>query len=797
MDFRITRNLLAATAAIVFPALAACSRQNVTETVVHDGFTLISQSDGPALGYSPASGVTILYDGDLAFKDLNRNGTIDAYEDWRLAPEVRAEALAKALSIEHIAGLMPVSDQQHLPQRKPKLGTYSGLPYDKADAEPWAIQDHQKYHAEKNLQRNFLVQKIEESEYLVRWNNAMQAMVEGAGFGIPVNIHSDPRYFATAVQDVEFLADGGRLSLWPSHLGFGATFDPATSANLGKYMSEQYRALGITTALSPQIDLGTEPRWKRYDSTYGDSWQIAADMCRGYVLGFQSSPAKEGVYTDNGYLSGLKAAWAARKAGNAKAGWGAKSVATMAKHWPGGGTGEAGRDAHFSVGKYAVYPGGNFEEHMRPFKEGAFDRSNGDIGVTSAIMPYYTISVGVDSVANGFSRYIIHDLLREGCSFDGIVCSDWQITEEYLGLRKIFGKPWGVEHLPLEERYFMALYAGLDQFGGVSDIAPVLAAYNIWTERFGEESARARFEESARRILTNSFRTGLFENPYLDMERSMETLNNAEAREAGLDAQRKSVVMLKNHAGALPRKAMSKVYVPERHYPATPGFFSGNMHYEYERVALPVNLNILGRYFEYTAVAEEADFALVFIENPGGGYGYDRDEPKRGGNGYTPISLQYGPYTAEYAREVSLGGGDPLESFTNRSYKGKSQITWNSDDAELVKRTKEAMGDKPVVVILTVDRPCVVSEWEQSADAILLDFRVERAPLLEAVCGEYEPSGLLPFQMPADMRTVELQHEDVGRDMTPHTDADGNLYDFAFGLGWDGVISDWRTEKYK
>ena len=59
-----------------------------------------------------------------------------------------------------------------------------------------------------------------------------------------------------------------------------------------------------------------------------------------------------------------------------------------------------------------------------------------------------------------------------------------------------------------------------------------------------------------------------------------------------------------------------------------------------------------------------------------------------------------------------------------------------------------------------------------------------------------EPSALLPVQMPANMETVEMQYEDVPRDMECHVDTDGNTYDFAYGLNWSGVLRDERTAKY-
>ena len=74
---------------------------------------------------------------------------------------------------------------------------------------------------------------------------------------------------------------------------------------------------------------------------------------------------------------------------------------------------------------------------------------------------------------------------------------------------------------------------------------------------------------------------------------------------------------------------------------------------------------------------------------------------------------------------------------------------------------------------------------------------VQDQALMEIISGKTEPSALLPFQMPADMKTVETQFEDVPRDMNVYVDSDGNSYDFAYGLNWKGVISDERVTSYK
>lgn len=749
-----TRIALTAACAIL---LAACGpKWQETEA---DGFQLVTQKGGATLGHTSAPLLTV---DRYAFKDLNRNGALDPYEDWRLPAETRAKDLASQLSIEEIAGLMLYSGHQAV--RGPE------------------ITDPQKKFLEEDNLRAVLVTTVESPETAARWNNNVQAFVEPLGHGIPANNSSDPRNETAATAEFN-LGSGGKISLWPTTLGLAATFDPAIVEKFGQIASEEYRALGIATALSPQIDLATEPRWSRFNGTFGEDPDLDTEMARAYVDGFQTTPG-------------------------AKDGWGAKSVNAMVKHWPSGGPEEAGRDAHFNYGKYAVYPGGAFETHLKAFTEGAF-QLDGGTGKAAAVMPYYTISYGIDpsgdNVGNNFSKYIITDLLREKYGYDGVVCTDWGVTNDNRAIEAFDGKCWGVEGLSVAERHYEVIKAGVDQFGGNNDKGPVLKAYQMYVRDFGEEAARARFEASAVRLLLNSFRTGLFENPYLDPAATAATVGKPEFMQAGYEAQLKSVVMVKNHGKALPCHSEKrsdegisslKVFVPERYFPQTPGMFGLSMgvpgHWD-----LPVDKALVEKYYGWAEEPEEADFALVIIEEPKAGSGYDVNDRKKGGNGYVPISLQYRPYKAEYARNESIAGGDPKEDFTNRSYKGKTVTTYNEKDLDLVMLTKKQMGGKPVVVVVRSTRPAVLSELEPYADAILIAFGVQNQAVLDIVSGAVEPSGLLPMQFPADMRTVEEQQEDVPHDMRPLVDTDGNAWDFAYGMNWSGVIDDARTAKYR
>lgn len=756
-------------AAAVLASLFSCEPAQKWSETEAGTLRMVTQNGGPTLGYSSESGVTLLTDGGFAFKDLNQNGQLDPYEDWRLDVDERAKDLASQMSVDQIAGLMLYSRHQSLPAGSQGFmaGTYGGKPFEESGENASALSDQQvEFLTDDNL-RHVLLTRVESPAIAAEWNNNAQALVEGLGLGIPANNSSDPRHGAPA--DFEYNAGGGDISLWPNSLGMAATFDPELVQKFGDIASKEYRALGIATALSPQIDLATEPRWNRFGGTFGENPQLAADMARAYVDGFQSS--------DEG-------------------GWGMQSVNAMVKHWPSGGPEEGGRDAHFGYGKFAVYPGDNLADHLKPFTEGAFDLKGGT-GMASAVMPYYTISWNQDengeNVGNAYSKYLITDLLRGKYGYDGVVCTDWLVTGDPGKPHEFMGKSWGMETASIAERHYKVILAGCDQYGGNNDAGPVVEAYQMGVEEFGEEWMRERFETSAVRLLRNIFNAGLFENPYLDVEESDALVGNADFMQAGYDAQLRSIVMVKNRENTLPVDEKMTVYVPQRMIPNRGGFFGPPAP---PALGDPISPELVAKYFNTTTDPDEADVALVFIETPITGSGYDVADLEKGGNGYVPISLQYRPYTAEYARDESMAGGDPAEDFTNRSYKGKSVTATNETDLDLVLNTRRAMVEKPVVVILDAFGPTVMSEFEGAADAILVTFGVQNQAILDVISGSFEPSGLLPFQMPGNMKTVEEQYEDVPQDMDVTVDSEGNGYDFGFGMNWSGVISDERTEQY-
>ncbi|GAA1166523.1 glycoside hydrolase family 3 protein [Microbacterium oxydans] len=353
---------------------------------------------------------------------------------------------------------------------------------------------------------------------IAAWQNALQQLAASTRLGIPVTLSTDPRHSFSENPGASILA--GPFSQWPETLGLAATRDEELVERFADIARQEYTAVGLRVALHPQVDLATEPRWARQTATFGEDAELSGKLGAAYIRGFQ------------GKL------------------FGPGSVSTMTKHFPGGGPQKDGEDPHFPYGREQVYPGGEFELHLKPFEDAL-------AAGTRQMMPYYGMPVGTEyeEVGFGFNKSVITGLLRERYGFDGLVCTDWGLISD----SEIFGQPfparaWGVEDLTPRERMKKVLDAGADQFGGEANPELLLELVA------DGEITEARLDISARRILREKFELGLFENPYVDEDAADEIVGRADFRAAGEDAQRASITVLAND-GALPFARGAKLYV--------------------------------------------------------------------------------------------------------------------------------------------------------------------------------------------------------------------------------------------
>ena len=448
----------------------------------------------------------------VGFRDLNKNGTLDVYEDTSAPIEERVEDLVSQMTVEEKAGTMFVSmvgmTAKGEPFDKPRLSTN---PFDLLLSV--AVPPASEMLVTKHM-NSFNILNAYGPDIMARFNNSIQKLAERSRLGIPVTIATDPRHGAENNPGAAIFTSS--FSQWPLSLGLAATRDTILVRQFGDIARQEYRSVGITVALHPMADLATEPRWARANGTFGEDAHLSAVMTKAYVLGFQGDSLSS------------------------------NSVACMTKHFSGGGPQKDGDDPHFAYGKDQIYPGDNFDYHLIPFIEGAFPAS------TAQIMPYYGVPVGQtpEDVAYAFNKAMITTLLRDSLGFDGVVCTDWNIISDgFMGE----ARAWGVEELSPIDRVKKVIDAGCDQFGGES--VPELIVELVEEGRISE----ARLDESVRRILRDKFTLGLFDDPYVDEEKALKVAGKNSFVALGEEAQARSMVMLKND-DLLPLKEGTRVY---------------------------------------------------------------------------------------------------------------------------------------------------------------------------------------------------------------------------------------------
>ncbi|ERK14005.1 Beta-hexosaminidase [Serratia fonticola AU-P3(3)] len=588
---------------------------------------------------------TLTIDG-LKFKDLNKNGQLDPYEDWRLDSATRARDLTARMNVEEKAGAMMHGT----------IGLDGAGRVDISAAEEDVNQ---------RFVNTFITRMAGDPQHISADNNALQEMAEKSRLGIPVTISTDPRNHFVNDPNATSVA-AGSFSQWPEPLGLAAIDDTALSKTFGDIARQEYRAVGIHMALSPQADLATEPRWGRINGTFGEDNQLAKRQVQAYIEGFQHGD--KGLTQD--------------------------SVITVVKHFAGGGPQLGGLDPHNIFGKEQVYPGDNLEYHLVPF-EGAFAAN------VASVMPYYGQPINlwykdqlIEEVGFGFNKQVLTEMLRGRFGFTGVVLSDWGILESCEGKCATgisdadiaagvspwaagIGMSWGVENLTRQERVVKAVEAGIDQFGGTSDPSDLIEAINQ------QQLPIATIDASVTRILQQKFELGLFEKPYVDEAKAVKIVGNAEFQQQGDDAQRRAQILLQNHHSLLPLALSGKKV------------FLHN-----------VNATVAARYgLEVVATPQEAEIAILRVDTP-----HQNDPHYPFG-----VSVNFGQLGFDDAETVVLDQ--------------KAGTYSGSEDYELIKQVKalniptviSVYLDRPAILTNIVDKTDVLLANFGASDEAVLD----------------------------------------------------------------------------
>jgi beta-glucosidase len=486
----------------------------------------------PVLG---TRSVTIIEKRGLKFKDLNKNGKLDKYEDWRLTPEERSKDLLSKMSVEEKAGFMLINSLNMVGTRAAEASEgklkASDLSEGGGRSQGGAPQGARQGAAGGNGERiaamgssgggtkkvvtefhnrHFILRSNESARITAEWANKLQELCESERLGIPAIISSNPRNNITTNASLGTSVGTTVFCSWPGELGLSAMRDLPLTREFADISRQEWAAVGLRKGYMYMADLSTEPRWSRVNGTFGENAEWVAQMITQIVLGFQGDTL------------------------------GPESVALTTKHFPGGGSGKGGQDSHFEWGKAEVYPGGMFKNNLIPFQ--AAIKAG-----TSAIMPYYSLPSGTEyeEVGYAFNKGVISDLLRTQMGFKGIINSD---------TGPLTSMPWGVENLTKKERYKKAIEAGVNIFSGESDPKMLIEIIDSGMVDI------SLIDNSVLRLLNEKFTLGLFENPYVDVDHAEKTVNNENFRGRAALALRKSIVLLRNEKDALPLKPKTKVY---------------------------------------------------------------------------------------------------------------------------------------------------------------------------------------------------------------------------------------------
>jgi beta-glucosidase len=691
------------------------------------------------------------------FKDSNANGVLDRYEDWRLPAEERAQNLLARMSLDEKAGMMLID-------------TLSAPAPPKSIADTDAARFINEEKMTRFIFRNavgtgtqaasappsggsppasgappagaFAAATVTPSQ-AAEFTNAVQELAEATRLGIPVVFKSNARnhYERQARQGINEAA--GSFSEWPKEAGLAATRDMALIRSFAETIGVEWRAIGLRGMYGYMADLSTEPRWYRVHETFTEDADLGAEIMKVLVSGLQGGRT---VTRDT-------------------------NVALTIKHFPGGGPQEWGLDPHFTFGKTQVYPAGRFAAHMKPFKAAI------DAGASS-IKPYYGVPVGAtfegtsfDPIGLAFSKIVVSDLLRGRLGFKGYVNSDTGIITQ---------RAWGLENKTVPERVAAAINAGVDVLSGFNKKQTIV---DLVQAGLVDES---RVDEAVLRLLVEQFQLGLFENPYVDAAAAEGIVGKPAFRERAFDAQRRSVVLLRNDRDrVLPLRAPSPAR-PVRLYTMgfDPSVVASAAYGGYHVTAgdrTPANGNAR------TPAPRDADYAVFRVEvtNPRQVTSTYRSRDEATGGRINPRTK------APWGRDdpdgiddrLMFGGSLPWENdFLAFSQMAVSQSWSVSPSLADIQAAMEEIGDpRKAVLCIYFRQPYVLDEASglRNAGAILAAFGVSDAALMDVLTGRANPRGKLPFALAKNAEAIVSQAPDA----PGYAEAD-TLFPFGFGLSY-------------
>lgn len=517
-------------------------------------------------------------------------------------------------------------------------------------------------------------------------------------------------------------------TVFPTGFGMAATWDPALIEKAGEVIGREVRLQGGHISYGPVLDLAREPRWSRVEETMGEdpvlTGELGAAMVKGLGGGDLSKP------------------WS--------------TIATL-KHFIGYGTTEGGQNGAITIAGERELR----ESFLPPFKKAI------DAGALSVMTSYNSLD-GIPSTA---SKTLLTNLLRNEWGFKGFVVSDLYSIDGIYNTHRVAQSN--------QEAGIMALQAGVDADLGANAFARLIDAVK---EELIKES---EIDLAVRRILKLKFEMGLFDNPYVDVEKAKTMVRSESNKNVARLVAQKVVTLLKNEHNTLPLNKNTKVLVcgpnADNVYNMLGDYTAPQEEGNVKTILMGIRSKLPASQVEYVKgcavrdttdsniseavkAAQKADVIVVAV----------------GGSSARDFKTSYKETGAAVTDSKTILDMDCGEGFD------RATLTPLGHQMKLLEALKQT--GKPIVVIYIEGRPMDKSWAAANADALLTAYYPGQeggTAIADVLFGDYNPAGRLPVSVPAHVGQIPVYYNKKPPRIHDYVEMSARpLYAFGYGLSY-------------
>ncbi|QTD37402.1 glycoside hydrolase family 3 C-terminal domain-containing protein [Polaribacter batillariae] len=508
-------------------------------------------------------------------------------------------------------------------------------------------------------------------------------------------------------------------TIYPSPISQAATFSDALIQESNKQTAIEMRANGMHWSFTPNIDVLRDPRWGRTGETFGEDPFLVGNMGVATIKGLQSNSINK------------------------------NSVIACAKHLIAGSSSINGINAApTDVSKRTL-----FEIFLPPYKR-AVKEAN-----VFSIMAAHNEVAGLPGHMDSF---MMTELLRNRWNFKGFYVSDWNDVARIAN--------WHHVAKDFKQAIEFSVNAGMD----MNMHGPFFDEYLI--ELVKEDKVlEQRVNEACYKILEAKFKLGLFENPFVDIEKVKKINFSKEHQKTALEQARKGIVLQQNNSNFLP---LSK---------------KGNRKTIFITGPNANNETTLG---DWVKPQPKQNYTTILkgIKNLGKKYHYNINYYNAGERSkeITTTKIIEAEKHAKKADIIVLVLGensfrhDPKRKTTGENV-DRATLQLSGNQLQLAKNMLKI--GKPVIVVYVSGSPIAEPFIEEKATAVLNTWETGAfagQATAEILFGDVNPSAKLPLTIPRSVGQLQMvyNHKPTNYIHRYNTELKTPLYPFGYGLSY-------------